>query len=73
MTTRSTPQHRAEKVAGRLLLLSPLTIIAVSSGIVWPLVSGVDAARAAHNIVEHERLFRIGWSGTCCTRSSWWS
>ncbi len=63
MTAREAQQHTAGRVAGFLLLSSPVTIIAVSYGIVWPLVSGVDATRAAHNIVENEALFRIGLVG----------
>jgi hypothetical protein len=62
-TTVDRSRDRAARIVGLLLLLSPITIIGVSYGIVWPLVSGVDAATAARNIVANEPLFRVGIVG----------
>jgi hypothetical protein len=60
---RLVSDRRAARIVGLLLLLSPVTIVGVSYGIVWPLVSGVDAATAARNIVDDEGLFRVGLVG----------
>jgi hypothetical protein len=59
----SDPQRKAAKAAGLLYLLSFVTVVSVSYGIVWPLVAGVDPAQAARNILSHETLFRVGIVG----------
>jgi hypothetical protein len=56
-------EQRAAKTVGLLLLLAPMTIMAVSYGIIWPLVSGLEAPQAARNIVTHEALYRVGLVG----------
>ena len=63
MTPRKTMEQRAAKTVGLLLLLAPVTIIAVSYGIVFPPVSGLEAPQAARNIVTHEALYRVGLVG----------
>ena len=63
MTPRNAMEQRAAKTVGLLLLLAPVTIMAVSYGIVWPLVSGLEAPQAARNIVTHETLYRVGLVG----------
>ena len=63
MTPRNAMEQRAAKTVGLLLLLAPMTIMAVSYGIIWPLVSGLEAPQAARNIVTHETLYRVGLVG----------
>ena len=63
MTPRNAMEQRAAKTVGLLLLLAPMTIMAVSYGIIWPLVSGLEAPQAARNIVTHEALYRVGLVG----------
>jgi hypothetical protein len=56
-------QRNAAKVAGFLYLLSFVTVVSVTYGIVRPLVAGADPAQAARNILAHETLFRVGIVG----------
>jgi hypothetical protein len=65
MTTSATDvtQRRAAKIAGLVYLLSFMTVVSVTYGIVSPLVAGVDPAQAARNILAHETRFRLGIVG----------
>jgi len=64
--TSSTPddsQRKAAKIAGLLYLMTLMTIVSVTYGIVRPLVAGVDPAEAARRILAHETLFRAAAVG----------
>jgi hypothetical protein len=65
MITTSTidaSQRKAARVAGCFYVLTFAIVAAVFFGIDERLMIG-DAAQIAHNIVAHERLFRIGIAG----------
>jgi hypothetical protein len=63
MAAKHAMEQRTARMVGLLLLAAPLTIMAVSYGIIWPLVGGLAAPQAAHNIVTHETLYRVGVVG----------
>lgn len=66
MPAKHPMEQRTARTVGLLLLAAPLTIMAVSYGIIWPLVGGFAAPHAAHNIVTHETLYRVGLVGNLC-------
>jgi hypothetical protein len=63
MPTKHAMEQRTTRTVGALLMAAPLTIMAVSYGIIWPLVGGIEPPQAAHNIVRHEAFFRAGVVG----------
>jgi len=53
---------RAARVAGFALILSFVTVVAVNFGVLGRLMTG-DSAEIAHNVLEHQTLFRVGLVG----------
>jgi len=56
-------QRKAARIAGLLYVLSLVTVIAVTYGILTPVTSGADPAQRAGNVLAHETLFRAGIAG----------
>jgi hypothetical protein len=56
-------QRKAAQVAGFSYLTTFAIVVAVNFGINERLMVGGDPAQTAHNILAHERLFRIGIAG----------
>ena len=56
-------QRTAAKAAGFAYLITFATVVYVNFGILGRLIVGNNAAETAHNILAHERLFRIGIAG----------
>ncbi len=55
--------RRAARFAGLGYLLTNLTVIGVSYGVVVPLIGGVPPAQATRNILAHPAQFRVGIVG----------
>lgn len=56
-------QRKAARIAGLIYVLSLVTVISVTYGIVSPVVTGADPGQIAQNILAHETLFRAGIAG----------
>lgn len=56
-------QRRAARTGGLFYLLSLITIVSVTYGIVQPVLGGGDPGQIARNVVAHETLFRVGIAG----------
>ena len=56
-------QRRAARIAGLAFPISFATVVSVNFGILARLIVPGDPAQTARNILEHERLFRIGIAG----------
>ena len=56
-------QDKAARVAGLTYLLSLVTVVSVTYGIVLPALGGGDPGQMAHSVVTHETLFRTGIAG----------
>lgn len=61
--TVDSTQRKAARIAGLSYLISFVTLIAVNFGIFARLIVRKDLEETARNIVQHERLFRLGIAG----------
>ena len=56
-------QRSAAKVAGAVYLLSIVTVVGITYGVIGPLIAHIEPAQAAQNMLDPETLFRVGVLG----------